>query len=209
MRPKWRRRAEARPEEIIDAALAVFVEKGFEASRMEDVAREAGLSKAGVYLYFSSKQALLEALIDSKIRPIALEAHALTEANEGDPKAALRSVARALVARLGDEQFAAAPRLVLGLATRFPEIGVRYRERVIEVSWEAFERLFKAGVRNGQFHDVPSRAAARAFIGPLIFETLWAHVFGGESAFADSEKLLEEHLEVLFNGIEAQMEKRS
>ncbi len=69
--PRWKRRAALRPEEILEAALAEFTENGFEAARMEDIARRAGISKAGVYLYFPSKDALLEALIEAKVAPFA------------------------------------------------------------------------------------------------------------------------------------------
>lgn len=69
--PKFRRRAEARPDEVLDAALALFVEKGFAATKVEDVATRAGLSKGAVYLYFASKDALLEAIVRRAIAPIA------------------------------------------------------------------------------------------------------------------------------------------
>ena len=207
--PKWRRRAEARPEEILEAALETFLDKGFEASRMEDIAARAGLSKAGVYLYFNSKHALLNALIDAKIRPIAIEATELAKAGEADPKAAIGIVARALVTRMSDPNFVAVPRLVLGLSTQFPEIGVRYRERVIDMGRAAFEHLFTTGTRMGQFRDIDPGAAARAFVGPLIFEALWTHIFQGESAFKDTEKLIRNHLEILFNGIILEKEQRA
>ena len=59
-----RRRPEARPDEILDAALSVFAEQGFTAARVEDIARRAGLSKGAVYLYFPSKEAMLNALVE-------------------------------------------------------------------------------------------------------------------------------------------------
>ena len=61
--PKFRRRSEARPDEVLDAALELFVEKGFAATRVEDIATRAGVSKGTVYLYFPSKEAVLEGLV--------------------------------------------------------------------------------------------------------------------------------------------------
>jgi AcrR family transcriptional regulator len=69
---KFRRRAEARPDEVLDAALAVFVEKGYAAAKMDEVARRAGVSKGTVYLYFPSKEALIEAIVRRAVAPIAL-----------------------------------------------------------------------------------------------------------------------------------------
>src|SRR5689334_18310529 len=97
---RWRRRAEARPDEILEAALAEFTERGFEVARMEDVARRAGLSKAGVYLYFDSKDALLKALIERRMSPLVQQALAAGLAQVGDPKAALKLIALTMTERL-------------------------------------------------------------------------------------------------------------
>ena len=60
--PKWRRRKEARPGEIIDAALEVFAEKGFAAAKLDDIARRAGISKGALYLYFETKEDIFGAV---------------------------------------------------------------------------------------------------------------------------------------------------
>src|SRR5215468_2060324 len=106
---RWQRRAEARPEEILEAALAVFTEAGFDAARMEDVAQRAGLSKAGVYLYFPSKTALLQALIEAKVAPLARLAETIAVFGADDPLAALRMLATAAALKLGEPQTFAVP----------------------------------------------------------------------------------------------------
>ena len=60
--PKWRRRKDARPGEIVDAALEVFAEKGFAAAKLDDIARRAGISKATLYLYFETKEEIFRAV---------------------------------------------------------------------------------------------------------------------------------------------------
>ena len=84
--PKFRRRAEARPDEVLDAALALFVERGFAATRVEDIAARAGLSKGAVYLYFPSKEAILEGLVKRAVVPIANNALGIFENYAGDPR---------------------------------------------------------------------------------------------------------------------------
>jgi AcrR family transcriptional regulator len=200
-RPKWRRRAEARPEEILEAALEVFNERGFEAARMEDVARRAGLSKAGVYLYFESKEALLKALIEAKVAPIAQMARSIAAAGADNPRAAIETLARAMAARMSNAKNIAVPRLMLSVASRFPDIAAHYRKCVIEVGRGALEALVARGIERGDFRAVDPAAASRAFIGPLIFEVMWTHVFGGESGFADSEALVQRQLDILFHGL--------
>jgi AcrR family transcriptional regulator len=202
--PRWRRRAEARPEEILDAALAEFTERGFEAARMDDVARRAGLSKGGVYLYFTSKEALLKALIEAKMAPIAQMASTLAAAGAENPKAAIRAIAQNIAARIADPMNVAVPRLVIGVSARFPDIAAFYREQVVERARSAFESLIARGVARGEFRDIDPRAAVRAFIGPLLFEAMWTHVLGGDNLLAQSEALVDAHLDVLFHGIETE-----
>lgn len=201
-KPRWRRRAEARPDEILDAALEEFTERGFEAARVEDIARRAGLSKAGVYLYFPSKMALLEALVESRVSPLAAQAQTLAQAGRDDPLAALRLIARVAAHRLADPNVVAVPRLVIGVSGRFPEIADYYRTHVVEKARGALEALIKAAIADGQIRDVDVNAAVRAFIGPLFFEAMWTHVLRGESALRDPENLIEQHFDVLLNGLE-------
>ena len=98
--PKFRRRAEARPDEVLDAALALFVEKGFAATRVEDIATRAGLSKGAVYLYFPSKEAILEGLVRRAVSPIADNALAFLDNYAGDPRLVISTVLKMVAGRL-------------------------------------------------------------------------------------------------------------
>ena len=200
--PRWRRRAEARPEEILEAALAEFNERGFEAARMEDIGKRAGLSKAGVYLYFPSKMALLEALIEARVSPLATQAQTLAHAGKDDPLAALRLLARVAAHRIADPNVFAVPRLVIGLSGRFPQIAEYYRTHVVEKARGALEALIDAAIAKQQIRAVDKGAVVRAFIGPMFFEAMWTHVLRGESALAEPEKLIEQHFDILLNGLE-------
>ncbi len=199
---RWRRRAEARPEEILEAALAEFIKNGFEAARMEDVAKRAGLSKAGVYLYFESKEALLKALIKAKVTPLAQNAAALAAAGAGNPIAALRAIAGMATHLMADPSRLALPRLVIGLSARFPEIAEHYRTHAAEIALGALTGLIETAMARGQLRAVDPRAAARAFVGPLFFEAMWTHVLGGETGLGDPEKLVASHFDILLNGLE-------
>lgn len=200
--PRWRRRAEARPEEILDAALEEFTERGFEAARMEDIAKAAGLSKAAVYLYFPSKMALLEALIESKVAPLARQAQALAAAGADDPLTALRMLSTVAAHRLGDAKVFAVPRLVIAVSGRFPEIAEYYRTHVVEAARAALEGLVAAAMAKGAIRRADKDAIVRAFIGPLFFEAMWTHALRGPSAFAAPEKLIADQFDILLNGLE-------
>lgn len=200
--PRWKRRAEARPEEILDAALQEFTARGFEAARMEDIAKSAGLSKAAIYLYFPSKVALLEALIEAKVGPLASGVQALSVAGIADPLNTLRVMATMAAHRLGDPSLFAVPRLVIGISGRFPEIAKYYREHVVEKARGALETIIEAAIAKGQIRKADKAAIVRAFIGPLFFEAMWTHVLGGETALNDPQKLIQQQFDVLLNGLE-------
>lgn len=200
--PRWRRRAEARPDEILDAALEEFVARGFEAARMEDIAKRAGLSKAAIYLYFPSKVALLEALIEAKVGPLAANVQQIAKMGVADPITALRMMATAAAFRLNDPNLFAVPRLVIGISGRFPEIAKYYRENVVEKARGALETLIEAAMAKGQIRRVDTNAVVRAFIGPLFFEAMWTHVLGGETALNNPQKLIEQQFDVLLSGLE-------
>jgi AcrR family transcriptional regulator len=199
---RWRRRAEARPEEILEAALDEFTERGFEAARMADIAKRAGLSKAGVYLYFPSKAALLEALIDAKVTPLARLVRTIAESGGADPMTALRMIAGAAAIKLQDARTFAVPRLVVSISGRFPEIADFYRMHVVEPARGALEALLKTAMERGALRAADPHAASRAFIGPILFEAMFLHVLRGESALADPQKLIEQHFDILLHGLE-------
>lgn len=199
---RWRRRAEARPEEILKAALAEFIKNGFEAARMEDIARNAGLSKAGVYLYFDSKEALLKALIKAKITPLAQQAAAMAAAGAANPIMALRAIAGMAANLLRDPSVLAVPRLVIGVSARFPDIAEHYRIHAAEIALGALTGLIETAMARGQLRAIDPRAVARAFIGPLFLEAMWTHVLGGETGLGDPEKLVANHFDILLNGLE-------
>lgn len=200
--PRWRKRAKARPEEILEAALFEFTAQGFDAARMEDIAKRAGISKAAVYLYFPSKLAVLKALIETKVSPIAQHASAVAAAGAADPVATLRAIALAVASRMSDANIVAVPRVVLSIAGRFPEIADHYRTHVVDVARQALASLIGAGVAKGALRDVDPDAAVRALIGPFFFEALWTHVLRGETALENPERLVEQQFDVLLNGLE-------
>lgn len=200
--PKFRRRAEARPDEILDAALLVFTEKGFEAARVDDIAARAGLSKGAIYLYFESKEALLRGLIDREVAPAAGRLKALAEAGGEDPAATLRMLVALAAQLLNDPRVFAVPRLVLSVAARFAEIGEFYRKRVIDEAIGAIASLHRKGVASGAFRDADSEMVARMVMGPLLVQAMRKHVLGARDKGSTRARAAAQ-LDILFNGLAA------
>jgi len=202
-KPKWRRRAEDRPDEILDAALEEFTERGFDATRVEDVAARAEISKAGVYLYFTSKEEILRALIEREIAPVARKMRELADAGLDDPLGTLGAIAAGFAAVTSNPTVFAVPRLVISVSGRFPEIGEYYRVHVVEEALGAFAALIRAGVEQGVFRDVDPIAAARAVAGPMMLHAMWMHVLGGDPGKKTPMERAAAHIDLVLNGLAA------
>src|SRR5690606_26762252 len=110
---RWQRRKEARPAEILEAALAVFAEKGFAATRLDEVARRAGVSKGTLYLYFEGKEALFEAVVRSAIVPRIADAETMLERHDGSAAELLAKLYRLFADVISDPKVSAIPKLVI------------------------------------------------------------------------------------------------
>ena len=199
-KPKFRRRAEARPDEILDAALAVFTDKGFDATRVDDIAAAAKLSKGAVYLYFDSKEALLRGLIEREVAPIAHRLRALADSGEADPKETLRLLVTAATELTSNARMFATPKLVLSVAPRFSKIAKYYRKRVIDEAIGAISSLHRKGVASGVFREVDSDAVARMVMGPILIHAMRKHMMGAKDQSPPRARA-EAHLDILFEGL--------
>lgn len=202
--PKFRRRAEARPDEVLDAALGLFMEKGFAATRVEDIAKRAGLSKGAVYLYFPSKEAILEGLVRRAILPVAQSALSTLDAYEGDPRVIIAMVIRMLGTRFSDPETLAIPKVVLREVLGFPHLAEMYRREVLDRAIPTIERLIVRGIEQGYLRPVDPQLTVRSIVGPIMLHAVLAEVFGvmPESGL-EIDRLIDNHLTILFDGLSA------
>jgi AcrR family transcriptional regulator len=207
--PKFRRRAEARPDEVLDAALALFIEKGFAATRVEDIAVRAGLSKGAVYLYFASKEAILEGLVKRAILPIANNALGLLENYAGDPRLVISTALKMVAGRLSDPELVAIPRLLVREMIHFPEFAQMYRREVLDRVIPAVQRLIQNGIEEGYFRQVDPELTLRSIIGPIALHLMIAEIFGiTPKGGLEMDRLIDNHLSILFEGLSAPQRER-
>jgi len=200
--PKFRRRAEARPDEILDAALMLFVEKGYTQTRVDDVARLAGLSKGGVYLYFPSKDALLEGLVRRAVSPLAAQALEMMAGATGDPRPIVRAILTLATNALADDRTIAIPKLVIREAVTVPRIAEIYRAEILDRMLAALTGLFQQAVDAGHIRPVDPALTVRSLLGPILMHLLLAEFFGiDDTAGKDIPALLDNHLTILFAGL--------
>ncbi len=169
--PRWSRRKSARPDEILAAALACFVEKGFGGTRLDEVAERAGIAKGTLYRYFASKDALFKAVVRNQLGSLIGEAEfALNDDRRASAllEAFLRDLEMKMATAAG-----ALPRVVLAEAASFPELAHFYAEEIIERGVGVLQQLIERGIRAGEFVPVEPRATAFCIVSPLILDALF------------------------------------
>ncbi len=197
-----RRRKNARPHEIADAALALFSERGYAATRLEDVAARAGIGKATLYLYFPAKEDLFRAVLRQKLLPNLTEIEAAVAASQEPAPALLRSFARRLLAVL-ETDLTAIPKLVLGESGNFPAIARMYADEVVARGIALLTGIVERGVARGELRAVDALAAIPSLVGPFLTMALWKHSLGQHTAIRlDPQTVMETHMDILLLGLE-------
>ncbi len=201
---RWRRRKEARPQEILDAALAVFAEKGFSAARMEDISQRAGVTKGTIYLYFESKEALFKALVRESIAPTIHGVVERARAYQGSSRDLLVLVLSTMGQFIRTSDRVVLPKIVIAEAGNFPELVRFYRAEIIDHGLGLLEGIVSRGIARGEFRKLDPKHVARLCIAPLLLAAFWRITFAPlDAAPYDYEGLIATHIDTLLRGLSA------
>ncbi len=207
--PRWQRRADARPQELLDAALAEFVERGYAATRLEEVARRAGVAKATLYLYYENKLELFKAVVRHSLVAAFDELAKEQRDAATSARAQLTKLLAAFVHRVAESPLSGLPKLVIAEASNFPDVARFYHDEMIRRGREVFTGVLERGIASGEFRAVDVDHAWRIVIAPLLLSIIWKHRFAAfEAAPLDFERHLDAHLDLLFNGLATDRRKR-
>jgi AcrR family transcriptional regulator len=175
MPTKRERRKEARPGELLQAALGLFVEKGFAATKVEDVARLAGVSKGTLFLYFTSKEELFKAVVRDKIVGQLSQFDASIDTFEGPTDQLMRIFLQAWWQLAHSSKSSGVLKLMLSEGQQFPELAAFYREEVIEPACSLIQRVHARGVQRGEFGPIDPRYGPLTLLSSILFLCLWHH----------------------------------
>jgi len=174
-RQRRARRKEARPGELLDAALQLFVEKGFAATRVEEVAALAGVSKGTLFLYFPSKEELFKAVVRENLAGRFTEWNEELAHFEGNSAELVRYCLHTWWERVGMTPASGITKLVMSEAGMFPEIAAFYQKEVIEPGHDLIRRVLQRGMDRGEFRPLSLEYAIYSLIAPMIFLLMWKH----------------------------------
>ena len=200
---RWRRRKDARPAEILDAALACFAERGFAATRLDDVAKRAGITKGTLYLYFPNKEELFKAVVRQAIVANIARGEALV-AESAEPASVLLERLIHNWAQLIPTPASAIPKLVLAEAGNFPDIARFYLDEVVNRGRALIRSVISKGVATGEFRAVDIESGAYCIFAPMVLAMLWRHSFAPHDREPlDAKAIADAHLQLLLRGLVA------
>jgi AcrR family transcriptional regulator len=202
--PPRQRRKEARPQELLDAALELFAEKGFAATRSEEVAARAGVSKGTLYLYYPSKEELLKAVIEQRLSS-QIAAVAEQVANyPGSAEALMNEVLADWWIKVFDSPTSAVFKLIITEVRNFPEIAEFYVREVVEPGKQLVGRIVQRGIERGEFRQVDVPAVVLSLIFPMIMLCLHKHSVGACVPLApevEPHAFIRQHVQLVLRGL--------
>jgi TetR/AcrR family transcriptional regulator len=198
------RRKEARPGELLDAALDLFVEKGFAATRAEEVAARAGVSKGTLFLYFPSKEELFKAVVRENISGRFQEWNDEFQTFEGNTPDMVRYCMKVWWERIGATRASGITKLIIGEARNFPDIAAFYQQEVIRPGTDLIRRILQRGIERGEFRDLDLDYAVFSIVAPMIFLIMMKHSLGvcvAQEHPLDPERYIASQVETVLRGI--------
>lgn len=200
--PRRTRRKDARPAEVIAAARALFIERGYAATKVEDVARRAGVSVGLPYLYFENKEGLFKAVVRDTILPQVAQGEDLLRSFAGPTADLLRRVAHGFLEALASPA-GGLPKLVIAEAHNFPDIARFYVDEVVTRGRAFFTAIIARGIERGEFRKVDAGHMARVVAAPLSLLSIWNHSLAPYDVNADTtpEGYIEAYLDVILAGL--------
>ncbi len=202
--PRRSRRKDARPGELLAAALSLFVEKGFAATTVEAVAARAGVSKGTLFLYFPSKVELFQAVVRENIVGRLSEWAQTIERHEGPQAPLLRELMHQWWQRIGMTEASGITKLVLSEAGQFPDIARFYQTEVIEPGQALMRQILRRGVASGEFRDLNLEHTIHGLFAPMLFLVMWKHSLGlcvPTKHPLDPEAFIDSQLQLLLHGL--------
>jgi len=202
-KPRFRRRKEDRPQEITEAALAAFADKGYAATRVDEVAKRAGVSKGLLYLYFKTKEDLFKAVIRSFVVPKIDELTAIIESSELSSEEFLRGPFLDFTKSLPGSPISILVRLMISEGPKHPDLLQFYWENVVSRGLGALNILLDRGVANGEFRRSVVNELPHLFVMPVVFSVIFKLLF--EKQCPDTDKLIEAQIDLLIAHMKGDM----
>jgi len=201
-KPRWTRRKDARPQELLAAALDLFVERGYAATRLEDVAAQAGVSKGTLYLYFANKEELFKAVVRENVLPALGEAEETASHFEGSSADLFQEIMMGWWERVGNTKLSGITKLMMAESGNFPEVAKFYHEEVISRGNAMIIGMLERGIARGEFRKVDTVQVTNVVVAPMLMLMMWSHSFSACHIEPISpQEYLQSYFDLLLHGL--------
>ena len=198
--PRFQRRKEERPAEITQAALEAFAEHGYAATRVDDVAKRAGVSKGPLYLYFKTKEELFKAVIRGVVVPRVDALKTAIADTELSAEEFLQGPYLEFIQKLPNSPARIVVRLLIAEGPKHPDLTAYYFDQVISGGMDALRELINRGVRHGEFRQSDLAEFPQLMISPVLMSIIWRTLFQKHYPL-DTDKLLQTHIDLILRAI--------
>jgi AcrR family transcriptional regulator len=202
--PIRRRQKEARPQQLLDAALMLFVEKGFAATRAEEVAQRAGVSKGTLYLYYQSKEELLKAVIREHLSSRIAAGAAEADKHRGTAAELLREVFSRWWLDVLDSPTSGVFKLIISEVRNFPDLAEFYGREVVQPGEQLLARIVQRGVDSGEFDSLDVSGVVHSLVLPMVMLCMHKHSLGACAAHHedfDAHAFIHSHIDLVIRGL--------
>ncbi len=199
LEPLKKRRKEARPGEIIQAGLIEFAKNGFAGTKLDDVAKRAGISKGTIYRYFADKEELFLATVQSHVTPTfdGLEIH--VDGFEGSARELIKSLFDAVHAMLLKGNLHILLRIIISEGNKFPELPKFYHRAVVSKGQKILSKIVARGVKSGEIREGAAANLPIVIMAPALMAVIWKMTFEQQQSI-DMDEFIAAHIDLVLNG---------
>lgn len=202
-KPRFKRRKEERPAEITAAAMDAFAKNGYAATRVEEVARRAGVSKGLLYLYFKTKEDLFKSVVQSFVSPRVDALIGNIEQSSLSTEEFLRGPFLAFAKSVPKSRVRILVRLIVAEGPKHPDLVDWYWQNVVQKAIAALRVLVSRGVERGELKKSALDEFPQLIVAPVLFSVLWTQIFQAQSKL-DTDRFIESHIDLLLTAVKVQ-----
>src|SRR4051812_6872024 len=190
-------RAAERRGAIIEAAMDEFIARGFAATRLDDVAKRAGVAKGTIYLHFKDKEALFEELIRTAIVPLVSRLVAGPPPAGASVRDMVEAFAKLFIQEVARTRRGDIVRLIVAEGPRFPEIADFYYREVVSRGLAGMRALIELGVARGEIKQKDLARFPQIMVAPALIAVIWQSLFSRHAPL-DALEMFRVHLDLIF-----------
>jgi AcrR family transcriptional regulator len=190
-------RAAERRGAIIEAAMNEFIARGFAATRLDDIAKRAGVAKGTIYLHFKDKESMFEELIRTAIVPLVIRLSSTPPAPGASVRDMVEAFARTFIAEVASTRRGDLVRLVVAEGPRFPAVADFYYREVVTRGLAGMRAMIELGIARGEIKQKNLAQFPQILVAPALIAVIWQSLFG-KHAPLDAIAMFRVHLDLIF-----------